>query len=58
MYLTLPDAADEPGKRLVGFDRIDLAAGEKRTVEVIVDSTASNQPVQRLGRDGGCLDDR
>ena len=44
VYLTLPDAAAEPGKRLVGFDRIDLAAGEKRAVEVIVDSTASNQP--------------
>ena len=24
LYLTLPDAADEPGKRLVGFDRVDL----------------------------------
>ncbi|WP_205649358.1 glycoside hydrolase family 3 C-terminal domain-containing protein [Agromyces sp. LHK192] len=44
VYLDLPDAADEPGKRLVGFDRIDLAAGESRTVEVVVDSSASNQP--------------
>ena len=44
VYLTLPDAANEPGKRLVGFDRIELAAGEKTTVEVVVDSNASNQP--------------
>ena len=44
VYLTLPAAADEPGKRLVGFDRIDLAAGEKQKVEVVLDSTSSNQP--------------
>ena len=44
MYLTLPDAAAEPGKRLVGFDRIELAAGREATVEVVVDSAASNQP--------------
>ncbi len=44
VYLTLPDAAGEPGKRLVAYDRIDLAAGESRTVELVVDSAASNHP--------------
>jgi beta-glucosidase len=44
VYLTLPAAADEPGKRLVGFDRVELAAGEKKTIEVVIDSNASNQP--------------
>ena len=44
VYLTLPDAAEEPGKRLVGFDRVELAAGASTRVEVVVDSTASNQP--------------
>lgn len=44
VYLTLPDAADEPGRRLVGFDRVELAAGESTRVELVVDSTASNQP--------------
>lgn len=44
VYLTLPEAADESGKRLVGFDRVDLAAGESTRVEIVVDSTASNQP--------------
>ncbi|WP_228479430.1 beta-glucosidase [Microbacterium atlanticum] len=44
VYLSLPAAAEEPGKRLVGFDRVDLAAGESTRVEVEVDSTASNQP--------------
>jgi len=44
VYLSLPDAANEPGKRLVAFDRVDLAAGESRTVELVIDSEASNQP--------------
>jgi beta-glucosidase len=44
VYLTLPESSDEPGKRLVGFDRIELGAGESKRVEVIVDSTSSNQP--------------
>lgn len=44
VYLTLPDAAEEPGKRLVGFDRIELAPGEEQRVEIVVDSTASNHP--------------
>jgi beta-glucosidase len=44
VYLTLPSVADEPGKRLVGFDRVELAAGESTRVEIVVDSTASNQP--------------
>jgi len=44
VYLTLPDAAAEPGKRLVGFDRLELAAGESTRVELVVDSAASNQP--------------
>ncbi|MFD8001652.1 beta-glucosidase [Streptomyces mirabilis] len=43
-YLTFPGAADEPGKRLVGFDRIQLAPGESRKVEVVVDSASANRP--------------
>lgn len=44
VYLTLPDVADEPGKRLVAFDRVELAAGESARVELVVDSAASNHP--------------
>lgn len=44
VYLTLPEAAAEPGKRLVGFDRVTLAAGEEKRVEVTIDSTSNNQP--------------
>ncbi|WP_137845425.1 glycoside hydrolase family 3 C-terminal domain-containing protein [Microbacterium sp. 2FI] len=44
VYLALPDTAAEPGKRLVGFDRIELAPGAKAKVEIVLDSMASNQP--------------
>ncbi|QKJ20520.1 beta-glucosidase [Microbacterium hominis] len=44
VYLTLPAAAGEPGKRLVAFDRIALDPGKKQKVTVVIDSSASNQP--------------
>ncbi|MGC5170218.1 glycoside hydrolase family 3 C-terminal domain-containing protein [Microbacterium sp. DT81.1] len=45
VYLTFPEAAVEPGKRLIGFDRIELAPGENRTVEIVVDSEDSSHPL-------------
>lgn len=44
VYLTLPDEADQPSKRLVGFDKVYLDPGESETVTVTIDSTASNHP--------------
>lgn len=44
LYLTLPDAAEEPGKRLVGFDRVEIRPGKTAKVEFTVDSSASNRP--------------
>ncbi len=44
VYLTLPAAAAKPSKRLVGFDRVELAPGEARTVQVTIDGNASNHP--------------
>ena len=44
MYLTLPPEAEEPSKRLVGFDKTELAPGESKRVSVIIDSDASNHP--------------
>ena len=32
VYVTLPDTAGEPFKKLAGFTRVSLAAGEKKTV--------------------------
>src|SRR5690606_35144252 len=44
VYLTLPDAAGEPSKRLVGFDKVSLEPDETKTVSVTIDSAASNHP--------------
>jgi beta-glucosidase len=37
VYASLPAAAQEPPKRLVGFSKVILKAGEKRTVTVEID---------------------
>jgi beta-glucosidase len=37
VYATLPEPAGEPFKRLVGWQRIELAPGESKTVTVAVD---------------------
>ncbi|MFB2580011.1 glycoside hydrolase family 3 C-terminal domain-containing protein [Herbiconiux sp. P15] len=44
VYLTLPDAAGEPGKRLVGYDRVTLEPGASQTVTTTIDSSASDRP--------------
>jgi beta-glucosidase len=36
-YTSLPDAAGEPPKRLIGWTRVDLAPGESRQVSISVD---------------------
>ena len=38
VYATLPEAAGEPFKRLVGWQRIELGPGESKTVTVAVDA--------------------
>ncbi len=45
VYLTLPPAAGQPAKRLVGFAKIDLMPGERRQVTVTIDPSASNHPL-------------
>jgi beta-glucosidase len=45
VYLTLPAAADEPGKRLVGFDKVALEPGQSTRVEVVVDSGSAHHPL-------------
>ncbi|MGA9060176.1 MAG: glycoside hydrolase family 3 C-terminal domain-containing protein [Terracidiphilus sp.] len=37
VYASLPAAADEPPKRLVGFSKVELKAGEKKIVTVEID---------------------
>ncbi|MDR6939180.1 beta-glucosidase family protein [Arcanobacterium hippocoleae] len=44
VYLGLPGAG-EPKKRLVGFSKVELAAGESTEVEIVIDAAASNHPL-------------
>jgi beta-glucosidase len=44
VYVTLPAAAGEPSKRLVGFQKVDLAPGASQPVTVTIDGAASNHP--------------
>ena len=45
VYVTLPAEANEPSKRLVGFQKVDLAPGEGKNVTVTIDPSASNHPL-------------
>ncbi|OCA88694.1 hypothetical protein A8F94_24135 [Bacillus sp. FJAT-27225] len=44
VYLTLPDEAGQPTKRLVNFEKIDLKPGESKTVTLRINQAASNHP--------------
>ncbi|HSO68434.1 MAG TPA: glycoside hydrolase family 3 C-terminal domain-containing protein [Arachnia sp.] len=46
VYLELPDVADEPAKRLIGWSNIELQPGQHRNVEVTL--TADNLETRRL----------
>jgi beta-glucosidase len=45
VYLTLPAAANEPSKRLVGFQKVDLMPGESQQVTITLDPAAANHPL-------------
>lgn len=50
VYLGLPAGASsvgatQPPKRLVGFQKVELAAGESREVSVVIDPAASHHPL-------------
>ncbi|QTG82573.1 beta-glucosidase family protein [Arthrobacter crystallopoietes] len=45
LYVSLPDAANEPPKRLVGFEKVELQPGEKKRVQITIDPDASNHPL-------------
>jgi beta-glucosidase len=45
VYVTLPPEANEPFKRLVGFQKVDLAPGASQPVTVTIDASASNHPL-------------
>jgi beta-glucosidase len=45
VYLTLPSARGEPGKRLVGYARVALRPGEHKTVSVTIRETSPDRPL-------------
>jgi beta-glucosidase len=45
VYLTLPSATGEPGKRLVGYARASLKPGERQTVTVTVSEKSADLPL-------------
>ena len=44
VYLTLPDKAGQPAKRLVNFEKINLKPGESRLVTLRINLADSNHP--------------
>jgi beta-glucosidase len=44
VYLTLPPAAGQPSKRLVGFKKVEVQPGASEQVSVTIDCSASNHP--------------
>ncbi|MEH7274977.1 beta-glucosidase [Neobacillus vireti] len=44
VYLTLPDVAGQPAKRLVNFEKVDLKPGESKRVNLRINQADSNHP--------------
>ena len=58
VYLALPASASsvgatQPPKRLVGFQKVELAAGASQTVTISIDPTASNHPLSVWSKSAG-----
>ena len=51
VYLGLPEAADEPPKRLVGWERVPLEPGERRQITIMLDPHSIERPLSYW--DGG-----
>ncbi|WP_298455399.1 glycoside hydrolase family 3 N-terminal domain-containing protein [uncultured Cellulomonas sp.] len=45
VYVSLPDAAADSPRRLVGFQKVQLEPGEAKQVEITIDPTASSHPL-------------
>ncbi|MCS5715461.1 glycoside hydrolase family 3 C-terminal domain-containing protein [Herbiconiux sp. CPCC 205716] len=44
VYLTLPESAGEPGKRLVDYDRVSLEPGASQRVTTVISSETADHP--------------
>ncbi|MHA7283270.1 beta-glucosidase [Arthrobacter sp. TMS2-4] len=45
VYLTLPGAAGEPGKRLVGFEKVSLKPNQTTQVHLVIDANGPDHPL-------------
>jgi beta-glucosidase len=45
VYVSFPESAGEPPKRLVAFEKVWLEPGQRRTVTMVVDPSASSHPL-------------
>jgi beta-glucosidase len=45
VYLSMPAVLNQPPKRLIAFEKVELKAGEKKTVTMTVDPMSSSHPL-------------
>jgi beta-glucosidase len=45
VYLGMPPSCGEPPQRLVGFEKVRLEPGEKKTIQITIDQRAANHPL-------------
>lgn len=45
VYLTLPQASGEPGKRLVGFEKVTLRPNQTRQVHLVIEGAGADHPL-------------
>jgi beta-glucosidase len=51
IYLGAPSQSGEPPKRLVGFQKVFLAPGMRKTIEISIDPRAANHPFSMFNPD-------
>ncbi len=52
VYLEMPPIADAPPKKLVGWARVALEAGEEKSVTVVLDPQSLERPFSRWNSGG------
>jgi len=50
-YVGMPVSSGEPPKRLVGFQKVSLAAGASQAVNIVIDPNAANHPLGTWNKD-------
>lgn len=45
VYVSMPDILNQPPKRLINFNKIELEAGESKTVTMVIDPESASHPL-------------